>query len=226
MKKRLRSLLGSPVVWTLVATATALLIGSDSGASGLWWLLPVLFAAYLLAWDVRRRAAGRGPTGRLTGGSAWLVHFVAGIAGAAIYEATLSTAPGNFGGLHPDTATSYALLPGFLVPALTLTSWVLWRYALDARQFYFLTGLVCWWEALTVGGLSMLTQPWLAPLLAAFYVASYAVYCGAFGPLLVAPGALWSSTPRPITRFKIALWSVAISSISWLCFGAWGTLVT
>jgi hypothetical protein len=226
MKKRLRSLLGSPVAWTLVATATSLLIGSDSGASDLWWLLPGLFAAYLLAWGVRRRATGRAATGGFTGWSAWLLHLTAGVAGAVAYEATLSTAPGNFGGLHPDTTTSFALLPGFLVPALALTSWVLWRYALDPRQFFFLTGLVCWWEMLTVGGLPMLTQPWLAPLLVAFYVASYAVYCGAFGPLLVAPGALWSATPRPITRTRIGLWSVAISTSSWLCFGVWGTVIT
>ncbi len=210
----------SPLAWVLVATAVALLIGGDDGSP--WhWTVPGLFLGYAGLWLLGRRVpAPRLP--RLVAGAAYVV---AGLAAGVLFEVGLTVDGTGVGGLHPDTTTSFLLLPGYLVPAVGLTLLAVARYGLDARQAFFVAGGMCWFEALTVGGPSMLAAPWFAPLALVFYVASYAVYTGALGLLLVDPRSLWAANPRPASRRWLAAYSFVGGAVAWLCFGAWSLIV-
>ena len=212
--------LTSPLAWVLSATVVAWLIGGDD-ASRWHWTTPGLFLAYAALWLLRRRR----PAPRLPRLAAWAAYVVAGLAAGVVYELGLTVDGTGFGGLHRDTATSFLLLPGYLVPAVCFTLLAVARYGLDARQAFFVAGGMCWMEAITVGGASMIAAPWFAPLAVVFYLASYAVYTGALGLLLVEPRSLWAAHPRPANRRWLAAYSVVTGGVAWLCFGAWSLVV-
>lgn len=223
-RRRRAGWLTSPATWTGVALALSPLI-ADGGASRFSWLLPALFASYLVLWfaaerfDLRRRLA-------LRGRAAVITYLVLGMAGGVIYELSLTVDGTGLGGLAADTRTSFLLLPGYLVPAVGMTLWLVRRHALDARGLFFVAGIMSWYEMLTVGGSAMLASPLLAPPLAAFYFTSYAVYNGAFGLLLVEPSALWSETSTRIPLRRSLLAGSIAGAVAWVCFMGWSLLVT
>jgi hypothetical protein len=198
----------------------AFLLGGD-GASRWYWTTPALFLAYAALWLVRRRSPGM----RLNRLAARAVYLVAGLTAGVVYELGLTVDGTGVGGMHRDTSTSFLLLPGYLVPAVGFTLLAVARYGLDARRAFFVAGGMCWMEALTVGGASMLAAPWFAPLIVALYVASYAVYTGALGLLLIEPRSLWLAHPRPAGRAWLTAYSVVTGGLAWLCFGAWSLVV-
>ncbi len=210
----------SPLAWVLVAAAVAMLIGGEDG-SRWWWTTPALLVGYAGCWVWRRRVGAPRPP-RLV---AWTTYVVAGLAAGVVYELGLTVDGTGLGGLHRDTATSFLLLPGYLVPAVGFTLAAVARYGLDARRAFFVAGGMCWAEALLVGGPSMLAAPWAAPLAVMFYLASYAVYNGALGTLLVDPRALWVARPRPAGGAWLTAYSLVTGGVSWLCFGAWSLVV-
>ncbi len=213
--------LGSPAAWTWVALVMALLMGSaDPGSGRRWWLIPLLLATYLALWHTREhrpRVAGRG--------AAPAVFVAAGLLGGVVYELALD-AGGGVGGLADDAVTSFLLLPGYLVPAVAFALWATHRYGLSVRQVFFLTGAMSWYEATTVGGATMVGAPWLAAPLVAFYVASYAVYVGAIGPLLVDEAALHARVVRPLGWGRLVVLGVVGGAGAWACFVLWSLLVT
>lgn len=164
----------------------------------------------------------RDAAARLAAGAAYVV---AGLATGVVYELGLTVDGSGVGGLHRDTTTSFLLLPGYLMPAVGFTLVAVARYGLDARRAFFVTGGMCWFEALVLGGPSMLAAPWFAPLAVVFYLASYAVYNGALGLLLVEPRSLWIARPRPAGRAWLAAYSLVTGGLAWVCFGAWSLLV-
>ncbi|MEZ5097174.1 MAG: hypothetical protein R2731_14380 [Nocardioides sp.] len=184
-------LLTSPPAWALAAAVVAALIGGGGG-SRWYWTTPGLFLAYAVLWQRRRNA----PPPRLPRAAARAAYVVAGLAAGVAYELGLSVDGTGVGGLNPHTTTSFLLLPGYLVPAVLLTLLAVVRYGLDAGQTFFVAAGMCWVEALTVGFGPMLANPWLAAPMLVFYAASYAVYTGAFGPLLVHPAACGPPGPE------------------------------
>lgn len=221
-RRRLLGLATSPLAWVLVATVVALLIGGDDDGSRWHWTLPGLFLMYAALWVLGRRTSPP----RLPRLAASAAYVVAGLVAGVVFELGLTVDGTGVGGLHPDTATSFALLPGYLLPAVGFTLMAVARYGLDARQAFFVAGGMCWWEALIVGGPSMLAAPWFAPLALVFYVASYAVYNGALGLLLLDPRSLWVALPRPVSRRWLAVYSLVTGAVAWLCFGAWSLVAT
>jgi hypothetical protein len=143
----------------------------------------------------------------------------------ATYELSITVDGTGVGGLHRDTATSFALLPGFLVPAVLLTWLMTRRFALRPAQTFFVGGVLTWYETATVGVTYLLSAPWVAPVLVAFYVASYTVYAGALGVLVVDHRALWSPTARPTGPVRLLLLAAAGGAACWACFTAWSLLV-
>lgn len=218
--RRAAGVVVSPLAWALAATVVAVLIGGDGG-SGWHWTTLGLFLGYTALWLLRRRA----PALRLPRLASRAAYVVAGLAAGVVYECGLTVDGTGIGGLHRDTATSFLLLPGYLVPAVGFTLVAVARYGLDARQGFFVAGGMCWMEAITVGGPSMLAAPWFAPLAVVFYVASYAVYNGALGLLLIDPRSLWIAHPRPANRVWLTGYSLVTGGLAWLCFGAWSLVV-
>ena len=211
----------SPAAWTWVALVMALLMGTaDPGSGRRWWLIPLLLATYLALWHTRGRRAV--VTGR---GLAAAVFVSAGLLGGVAFELGLD-AGGGAGGLDEDALTSFLLLPGYLVPAVAFTWWATRRFGLDARQVFLLAGAMSWYEAATVGGAAMLATPWLAVPLVAFYVASYAVYNGAIGLLLVDAAALHGPRVRPLRPGGVVLAGVLGGAGAWAAFTLWSLVVT
>ena len=218
---RCHGALSSPKVWVSIALVMSMvaLLEQDPGASPLWWTLPLLFGAYLWAWRRRGRAL------RLSRRAAAATYVVSGLAAGVVYELSLSTDGTGLGGLHADTFTSFLLLPGYLLPAVLFTFWMVRRYGLDQRETFFVAGGMSWYEMLSMGAGYVAATPWVAPVLVAFYVASYAVYNGALGVLLVDPAALWAPTPRRIGTGRQMLYSVVGGAGAWACFLGWATIV-
>lgn len=218
--RRAGRLVTDPAAWTGAALVTSLLVGADEGASRGWWLLPLLLASQLLLWHTRhRRPLVRGPW------PAVVTYVTGGLVGGVVYELSLD-AGGGIGGLDADAGTSFLLLPGYLVPAVGFTLWATRRFGLDARRQYFLAGCMSWYEAITVGGLALVSQPLLAPLLVAFYVASYAVYNGALGMLVVDPTALHAPAPAHLTWPRLLALSVLGGGLAWAIYVGWAAVVT
>lgn len=216
---RASRLAADPAVWTSVALATSLLIGAGEGGSSVWWLLPLLLVGHLVLWHTQRRRP------LVRGRLALATYAAGGLVGGVVYELSLD-AGGGIGGLDPDARTSFLLLPGYLVPAVMFTLWATRRFGLDARQQFFLAGGMSWYEALTVGGTTLVSQPLLAPLLVAFYVASYAVYNGALGMLLVDPRAIHSPAPTSITWPRLVGLSVLGGALVWGVYVGWAAAET
>lgn len=223
-KPRRAGWLTSPVTWTAVALALSPLI-TDGGASRFGWALPALFASYLVLWvaaerfDLRRRLA-------LRGRAAVVTYLVMGALGGIVYELSLTVDGAGIGGLAADTRTSFLLLPGYLIPAVGMTLWLVRRHALDARGLFFVAGIMSWYEMLTVGGTAMLSAPLLALPLAVFYFVSYAVYNGALGLLLVEPATLWAGDSARIPLHRSLLAGAVAGAVAWVCFMGWSFVVT
>lgn len=211
----LARLVASPATWTVGGLVFSLLpmIEPSPDASPFWWLLPILFSIYLVRW------AGRDRWRRWRPRRAVAAYLLLACATGVAYELTLSE--GGLGGLAPDTATSFALLPGYLVPAVVFTWWMTWRYQLNERRLFFLAGVMAWYEAVTVGAGYVVSTPLVAPILVAFYLSSYAVYNGALGLLVIDPTRLWADTIRPLSTGRLLLAGVAGGAACWLCFVAW-----
>jgi hypothetical protein len=221
--RRLRAVLTSPVTWVVAALPLALspLVERDEGASDLWWTTPLLFGLYLLLRLLRHRLPRWHP-GRPV---AVAVYVVLGLAAGAVYELSLTVDGTGLGGLHADTGTSFLLLPGFLLPAVAFTAWATGRYALDAAQVFAVAGALTWYETLTVGVTYLVSAPYLAPFVVAFYVTSYAVYTGALGALVLDPAALHAPNARPVGVLRRLGVAVLGGALCWACFAGWGLVV-
>lgn len=222
--RRVRSVLGGPVPWTLLAflMSWSPVIERQDDTSTLWWLGPILFGGYLVAWTVRDRWELWQPS-RTVGSMVYLVMvWVA----AVLYELTLSTGGvGSVGGLAEDTRTSFLLLPGYSVPASLFTLWMVRRFGLDARSLFFVAGIMTWYETLTVGTAYLVGAPLLAPIVIAFYLASYAIYNGALGLLIIDPSRLWGDQVRRIGWARQLAYGTVGGGVCWACFVAWAELI-
>jgi hypothetical protein len=202
--------------------ALAPLVDRDAPRSPFWWTTPLLLGLYLALWLLRARLPRLRPARASTTAA---VYLLLGLAAGATYELSITVDGTGVGGFHRDTATSFALLPGFLVPAVLLTWFMTRRFALRPAQTFFVGGVLTWYESVTVGVSYLLSAPWVAPVLVAFYVASYAVYTGALGALVVDHRLLWAPSARPIGTVRLLLLAAAGGVVCWACFAVWSALV-
>jgi hypothetical protein len=67
--------------------------------------------------------------------------------------------------------------------------------------------------------------PLLAPIVIAFYVASYAIYNGALGLLLIDPSRLHGTRVRSISRVRQLAYGVIGGAACWMVFVGWAELI-
>lgn len=201
-------------------------LGGRDDSSGVWFLAPLLMAVFVAGLWRRGRGhappfapAGRGRAALLFIGGSWLTGM--------IYELALRTGPTGFGGMAPDTATSFLLAQGFYVPFAAGGWWLARRYGYTFSDVFWTGALSCLYEALTAGASAVAAQPALlplAPLMAGYYLTVYG-YILALPLLFIDERAVWAATPRSIsTRRKVA-YGVALGLVCWAAFVGWAALV-
>jgi hypothetical protein len=209
--------------WLGAALLTTLLMGwGGEDASPLAWINPVLFAVALAVRMIdHRRGQARA---RLSPRGAALAFVAVSWVAGMLVELTISTDGTGLGGMHPDTGPSFVLAQGYYVPA-ALFMWVMIRrYRLDVRWAFFCAGAMGWWEALTIGAVALLSPAFvLAPLLAAYFVATYAL-CAMAGLLVVDHHALHAAPSRPISRRRLLVYGAAGGAACWAIFITWAVI--
>ncbi len=208
-------------------SALGVVLSDHSTGSALWpldALLMLLFAGGLW-WRGRR---GRPPHLALSGRGAALAFLLGSWLTGTLYELSLRTGVTGFGGMHPDTATSFLLAQGFYVP-FAVGGWLLARrYGYSAENVFWAGALSCLYEMLTVGVPALIRQPNLlplAPLLGGYYLTVYG-YILALPLLFVDERGLWGAAPRPISRGRKALYGLLLGPVCWAIFVGWAWLVT
>lgn len=219
-KQRVRLIVADDRSWLAAALVTTLLLGwNGEEASSVAWLNPVLFVVALaVRWHDRRSGRARLTLGRWATTS---LFVVAGWAIGMVVELTIAAGGDGFGGMHPDTGPSFVIAQGYYIPAVLLTLWAVRRYGLDERRAFWFAGAMAWWEALTFGVVAMISPAFpLAPILAAYYVATYAL-CGMAGMLVVDHRVLHAAAPRSISTRRLVGYGVAAGTASWAAFMLW-----
>lgn len=205
-------------------------LGEGADSSVLWFLAPLLLGVFVFGlWRYSRRgrdhvlpaaAPGRLSPALLFIGGSWLTGM--------LYELALRTGPTGFGGMAPDTATSFLLAQGFYVPFAAGGWWLARRHGYTFTDVFWTGALSCLYEALTAGATAVAAQPALLPLallMAGYYLTVYG-YILALPLLFMDERKLWAAAPRSIsTRRKIA-YGVALGLVCWLAFVGWAALVT
>ncbi len=218
--QRVRRLIADDRSWLVAALVTTLLLGwNGDEASSIAWLNPLLFVGALaVRWHDRRSGRARLTLGRwATTGMFVIVGWAIGM----VVELTIAAGGDGFGGMHPDTGPSFVIAQGYYIPAVLLTLWAVRRYGLDERRAFWFAGAMAWWEALTFGVVAMISPAFpLAPILAAYYVATYAL-CGMAGMLVVDHRVLHTASPRSISTRRLVGYGVAAGTASWAAFMLW-----
>ena len=203
------------------------LLRQPGDASRLWFLDLALMAVFVAGLVARQRRAwwpGRPVSSRRRAA----LLFVAGswLTGM-LYELSLRTGAAGFGGMHPDTTTSFLLAQGFYVP-LAVGGWLLARrFGYSAETVFWTGALASLYELITVGVPAVLGQPsflLLAPLLAGYYLTVYGYFL-ALPLLFMDERCLWASAPRPISRLQRAALGVALGLVCWAIFIGWAALL-
>ncbi len=204
--------------------------GDGEDSSVLWFLAPLLMGVFVFGlWRYSRRgrdhALSAAPRGRLSPavlfiGGSWLTGM--------LYELALRTGPAGFGGMAPDTATSFLLAQGFYVPFAAGGWWLARRYGYTFADVFWTGALSCFYEALTAGATAVAAQPALlplAPLLAGYYLTVYG-YILAMPLLFMDEQRIWAASPRPLSVWRKAGYGVALGLVCWVAFVGWAALMT
>jgi hypothetical protein len=193
----------------------------------LWFLDPLLMAVFIGGlWRLSRRP-GRLPQSVRSG--RWsAVLFVAGswLTGM-LYELSLRTGPAGFGGMHPDTATSFLWAQGYYVPFALGGWWLARRFGYSLEDVFWAGALSSLYEMLTVGAPAIAANPALlpvAPLLAGCYLTAYGLIL-AMPLLFLDERALWGCPPRRMTRRGRIAAGAALGLGCWAAFLGWVALV-
>mgnify|MGYP003617633976 CR=1 FL=1 len=204
----------------------AALLRQPGDASRLWFLDPALMAVFVAGLIVRQRRAGPGRpvsssrrrVALLFVGGSWLTGM--------LYELSLRTGASGFGGMHPDTTTSFLLAQGYYVP-YAVGGWLLARrYGYSAETVFWTGALSSLYELITIGVPAVaghLSLWLLAPLLGGYYLTVYG-YILALPLLFMDESHLWAAAPRPLSRTRRALLGVALGLACWAVFVAWAAL--
>lgn len=206
-------------------SALAALSGGGEDSSALWFLDPLLVLGFAGGLWLRARRPDRLPRSVRSGallfiGGSWLTGM--------LYELSLRTGPSGFGGMHPDTATSFLWAQGYYVPFALGGWWLARRYGYSLEDVFWAGALSSLYEVLTVGLPALAANPALlplAPLLAGYYLTIYGLIL-ALPLLFLDERALWRNPPRPIGRWGKLAAGVALGLGCWVAFLAWVALVS
>lgn len=218
--------LGDVRLWALLASLFSL--SSLGGpypppdASALWFLELVVVQGFLIGLLLRfRRGKARAmlPVGRATA-----LFIVLSWLTGMLYELSLSSSAGNFGGMHPDTATSFTIAQAFYIPYAVLGWWLVRRYRYTFRELFFAAGLVSVYEMSQNALPAFASAPLLAPILIAYYFTVYAlILCM---PLLFFDErSLWSDSGVTISTARKLFYGVLLGIASFSLFVLWGGLI-
>lgn len=212
------------VAWlaTALGLSVLLTLGTDGG-SALRVLDPLLLAAALAALVMARR---RPPMPAVAGGRRLLLGCAAAswVAGMLV-ELSISADGTGFGGMHPDTRSSFLLAQGWYVPAALLLPLLVRRLRLDRDRALLVGAALALYEiALTAGPLLLSPAAPAGLLVAAYIAAVYAVITCA-GVLLVDPRRLWDDRRPRATRRRALGIGAACGVLLWASFMGWATLL-
>lgn len=221
----------SRLVWLVALLGAAFsLLGALSGnrdnSSVLWFLDPLLFA--LLLGGMALRSKARLPLWRPATAMRGMLVFVSlSWLTAGTYELALRTGETGFGGLHPDTLTSFTLALGYYIP-LAIAGWrLLRRFHYDFNWVFWTGALAALYEMATIG-ISYLTSgatpAALVPFLLGYYLTVYAMFL-ALPLLIIDERALWSLAGGPISPVRRVVVGVAVGLLLWLVYLGWSVVV-
>ena len=196
------------------------LMERGTGASRLWWLDPLLLVGFVVGlWRRGYRQFG----GRWAGLTFIALSWLTGM----LYELSLRTGATGFGGMHPDTATSFLLAQGYYFPYALGGWWLARRYGYALPQLFLTGALAALYEMAVSGAPKMLAAPdlWLlTPLVIGYFLAVYGLILTM--PLLfIDPRAVWAATSRPISTWGVAWRAVGFGLLCWVAFGVWAEIV-
>lgn len=218
-------------VWLVVALGLGFGLLSwttrtGEGTSALWWLDPLLLLGY---------AGGLWRLSRRQGDGRWLLDarrsavvfiFLSWLTGM-LYELSLRTGATGFGGLHPDTATSFIWAQGYYIPFAVGGWWLVRRYGYGLGAAFLTGALASLYEVATVGVPGLVAAPWLlplAPLMLGYYLLVYAVFLTM--PLLfIDPRGLWAAEPRRLSLWGVAWRGVVFGALCWVAYTGWAWAV-
>ena len=216
-------------LWLVVLLGAAFealnaLLGDGDDSSALWFLAPLLLAAFIAGLWRRGHTPLLAPAGRLSPallfiGGSWLTGM--------LYELALRTGPTGFGGMAPDTAASFLLAQGFYVPFAVGGWWLARRYGYTFTDVFWAGALSCLYEALTAGATAVAAQPALlplAPLMAGYYLTVYG-YILAMPLLFMDERRVWATAIRPISTWRKIVYGVALGLVCWVVFLGWAALL-
>lgn len=202
----------------------AALDGGGEDSSILWFLDPLLVLGFAGGLWLRARRPDRL---RQPVRSGWLLFVAGSWLTGMLYELSLRTGPAGFGGMHPDTATSFLWAQGYYVPFALGGWWLARRYGYSLENLFWAGALSSLYEMLTVGAPAVVANPALLPvalLLAGYYLTVYGLIL-ALPLLFLDERALRRDPPRPIGRWGKIAAGVALGLTCWVAFLGWVALV-
>lgn len=223
---RLRALVAEPRTWLVAALIGdgLLWLGGGGDASNLRFLDPLVLVLGLALWIAEDRWSFRERL-RIPRRLAPLMFVAVGLLAGLAVEFAIAAGGDGYGGLHEDTRKSFALFPGYYVPAILLALWLVRRLALDRRQAFFAGAAFGAYEAITVGALALLSPGFVfAPFLAAYYGTVYALI-GMGGILLVPERLLHRPGAAPVTTKRALTYALPAGLLAWVAFMAWAGVV-
>lgn len=226
--------LGSSRFATFAITAVALLAlmfvalmrlaGEADDSTALWFLDPFLTITFLTGMWLNRRYRLRDRV-RLSARAALFVFILLSWLAGMLLELTLREGDGSYGGLHPETVSSFVLAQGFYLPLAVLGALVIRHFRFRLQDAYLAGGFVAAYEALTLG-LPMMLQigPLAAVVLAAYYFTVYANLL-AWPLVFVDERLLWSKKRRPIRPWYRPLAGAVLCVICCAAFVGWAWII-
>jgi hypothetical protein len=203
------------------------LSGDRAWASVLWWLDPLLLLGFAAGWWARSRRPGWWPRLRLSGVAAAVVFIGGSWLAGMLYELSLRTGPTGFGGMHPDTATSFVLAQGHYLPFAVGGWWLARRYGYGAAGVFWTGALASLYEMVIAGFPAIAGAPqfWLlTPLILGYYLYVYALIL-AFPLLFLDERSLWAAAPRSIGAWGKVWRGVLFGLLYWVVFVGWAGLI-
>lgn len=184
---RLGRALSQPLPWTLLGIGLRLM-PTDGPRSSLAWVDGPLYVG-VIGGFVARQIGWQGL--RLSRPAAALGFLILSLLFGAIYELSLTVDGTGWGGMHPDTRTSFVLAFGdYTLLALACLAAIRWLRLSPSQLFWLVFGASMTEGAVFTGVLWQIPLPFL-PVFIAYYALAYATFL-VLPALVIDPRPIWS----------------------------------